>query len=105
MPLELFGVQFYPMETDSYTEIAKWFSKRVFFYSTLASCYPTFMAIKALGNGGGGHWHCLWMLQLLVVSLWISRGHEFLILDLAWILIAVFIFKGQRELRQLTDDV
>lgn len=99
------AVQFYSMEVDSYTEFAKWFSKKVFFYSNLACCYPTFMAIRALGNGGGGHWHCLWMIHLLVICLWTSREHEFLIFGLAWILIAVFIFKGHRELRQLTDDV
>lgn len=94
------------VSSDPFEAWAEWFTmRRALAFCSLASLYPLIMAILALKNGGGGHWHCLWVLSLIGLFFdFFSFGGDFFALGVVWLLAGFFIFHGQRELHQMTDD-
>jgi hypothetical protein len=72
----------------------------------IAWFYPLVMAILALKNGGGGHWYCLWLVSFVGITLgvFMANGIVGIAFGLIYMLLAVFVFRGQRELNQRTDS-
>ncbi len=78
--------------------------KRAMTCCSFASLYPLVMAVKALRNGGGGHWHCLWLLSVIGLFLpFFISGRDMFALGVIWLLFGAFVYHGQRELNQMTD--
>lgn len=90
---------------DPLAALAEWLTlKRAMTYCSFASFYPLVMAIQALRNGGGGHWHCLWILSVIGIFLhFFISGSDMFALGVIWLLFGAFVFYGQRELNQMTD--
>ncbi|WP_395744179.1 hypothetical protein [Prosthecobacter sp.] len=84
---------------------AEWLTmKRAMGLCSMASLYPLVMSIQALRNGGGGHWHCLWILAVIGIFLrFFTSGGDMFTLGVIWLLFGAFVFYGQRELHQMTD--
>lgn len=81
-----------------------WLVKHAFGLCALASLYPLIMAVLALKNGGGGHWHCLWAVSVIGIFFrFFLHGDHMFALGIVWLLAGAFMFHGQRELHQMTD--
>lgn len=96
----------YTYVADPFEALEEWLTmKRALRFCSLASLYPLVMAILALKNGGGGHWHALWIVSVIGLFFgFFASGGDFFALGVVWLLIGFFVFHGQRELHQMTDD-